>query len=133
MLRLLDVGLSPQRLGFNLRPVHVGFVMKNVALVQVCLSELRFSPVSIIPPLLHIHVSLVYHRRYIILATDSIVKQNTRLVRQKKKIYIYIYILKHINDISNYAGHEVVQMVEALRYRPEGSGIDSRWDHWIFH
>ena len=27
----------------------------------------------------------------------------------------------------------VVQLVEALRYKPEGRGFDSRWYHWIFH
>jgi len=26
----------------------------------------------------------------------------------------------------------VAQLVEALRYKPEGSGFDSRWYHWIF-
>ena len=33
-------------------------------------------------------------------------------------IYIYIYI---------YIGHAVAQLVEALRYKPEGRGFDSRW------
>ena len=32
-------------------------------------------------------------------------------------IYIYIYIYK---------------LVEKLRYKPEGSGLDSRWCHWNF-
>jgi len=27
----------------------------------------------------------------------------------------------------------VAQLVEALRYKPEGRGFDSRWCHWIFH
>ena len=27
-------------------------------------------------------------------------------------------------------GHAVAQLVEALRYKPEGSGFDSRWYHW---
>jgi hypothetical protein len=26
----------------------------------------------------------------------------------------------------------VAQLVEALRYKPEGSGFDSRWYHWNF-
>jgi len=26
----------------------------------------------------------------------------------------------------------VTQLVEALRYKPEGRGFDSRWCHWIF-
>jgi len=25
----------------------------------------------------------------------------------------------------------VAQLVEALRYKPEGRGFDSRWCHWI--
>jgi hypothetical protein len=27
---------------------------------------------------------------------------------------------------------EVAQLVEALRYKPEGSGFDPRWCHWNF-
>jgi hypothetical protein len=29
-------------------------------------------------------------------------------------------------------GPVVAQLVEALRYKPEGRGFDSRWDHWDF-
>ena len=29
-------------------------------------------------------------------------------------------------------GHAVVQLVEALPYKPEGRGFDSRWCHWNF-
>ena len=29
-------------------------------------------------------------------------------------------------------GHAVTQLVKALRYKPEGSGFDSRWCHWNF-
>ena len=29
-------------------------------------------------------------------------------------------------------GHAVAQLVEALRYKPEGPGFDSRWCHWNF-
>ena len=31
-----------------------------------------------------------------------------------------------------YWGYAVVQLVEALRYKPEGRGFDSRWCHWNF-
>jgi hypothetical protein len=27
-------------------------------------------------------------------------------------------------------GHALAQLVEALRYKPEGRGFDSRWCHW---
>jgi hypothetical protein len=30
------------------------------------------------------------------------------------------------------AGHAVAQLVETLRYKPEGRGFDSRWGHWDF-
>ena len=29
-------------------------------------------------------------------------------------------------------GYAVAQLVEALRYKPEGRGFDSRWSHWNF-
>jgi len=29
-------------------------------------------------------------------------------------------------------GHTVAQLVEALSYKPEGQGFDSRWCHWNF-
>ena len=29
--------------------------------------------------------------------------------------------------------HAVAQLVEALHYKPEGRGLDSRWCHWIFY
>jgi hypothetical protein len=29
-------------------------------------------------------------------------------------------------------GYTVAQLVEALRYKPEGRGFDSRWYHWKF-
>jgi len=31
-----------------------------------------------------------------------------------------------------FLSHEVVQLVEALGYKPEGCGLDSRWCQWIF-
>jgi hypothetical protein len=30
-------------------------------------------------------------------------------------------------------GHAVVQLVEALRYKPEGRGFDSLWCQWNWH
>ena len=56
--RLLLAGLSPWRLGFIPRPVHVGFVVDKVALGQVSLRVCRFFPVSIIPPMLHTLLSI---------------------------------------------------------------------------
>ena len=30
-------------------------------------------------------------------------------------------------------GHAVAQLIEALRYKPEGRGFDSQWCHWNFY
>ena len=41
--------------------------------------------------------------------------------------------MKHNNgDYDHHKGHAVAQLVEALRYMPEGRGFDSRWCHSIF-
>jgi len=29
-------------------------------------------------------------------------------------------------------GHAVVHLVQALRYKPEGCGLDFQWCHWNF-
>jgi hypothetical protein len=49
-LRPLVADLSSQRPGFAPGSIHVGFVVDKVALGQVFLRVLRFSPVNIIPP-----------------------------------------------------------------------------------
>jgi hypothetical protein len=56
-LRRLVAGLSPRRPGFAPGSVHVGILVDKLALRQVLLRVLRFSPANIIPPLPHIHLS----------------------------------------------------------------------------
>jgi hypothetical protein len=53
------------------------------------------------------------------------------LAKQTTLVLIYnaFYIYIHYPETG---GHTVVQLVEALRYKPEGHGIDSRWCHWNF-
>ena len=64
-LRRLVAVFSRRRLGFDPRSVRVCFVVHKVSLrLQVSLPPLQFSPVSIIPPMLHTH-SFTYHPRYI--------------------------------------------------------------------
>ena len=38
---------------------------------------------------------------------------------------MYCYIIQ-------FRGYAVAQLVEALRYKPEGRGFDSRWSYWDF-
>jgi hypothetical protein len=49
-LRSSVADLSSRRPGFAPGSIHVGFVVDKVALGQVLLRDLRFSPVNIIPP-----------------------------------------------------------------------------------
>jgi hypothetical protein len=37
-----------------------------------------------------------------------------------------------MGSVSIKRGHAVAQLVEALRYKPEGRRFDSRWCHWDF-
>ena len=39
---------------------------------------------------------------------------------------------KQIKYRSKQRGEEVAQLFEALRYKQEGCGFDSRWCHWNF-
>ena len=52
-LRRLVAGLPPRMPGFDPGSVHVEFVVDKVALGQVFLRVLRFSPVNFIPPVFH--------------------------------------------------------------------------------
>ena len=45
--------------------------------------------------------------------------------------HIYIAYI-HKENFPNGGGHTVAQLVEALRYKPEDRGFDSRYCHWDF-
>jgi hypothetical protein len=71
MVRLLVAGISPRRPGFECRSVHVRLVDKE-ALGHGFLRLLRWSPVSIIPSILHTQLHL-YEQPYILLRGASAV------------------------------------------------------------
>ena len=56
--------ILPRRHGFDPSPIHLTFVVDKVSLAHVSLPLFQYSPVSIIPPLLHTH-SFIYHTRCI--------------------------------------------------------------------
>lgn len=58
MLNWLFDGLSPQRPELDSGPVFVSLVVQKVALGEVCLRVLQFSPVSAIPLILPAHICL---------------------------------------------------------------------------
>jgi len=45
---------------------------------------------------------------------------------------VYNRFLSNSTVTCNDRGHAVAQLVEALRYKPEDRGLDSRWCHWNF-
>ena len=59
------------------KSVSVGFVVGKETVVEISPREPDFSPVIIFPPVLCTHIWLVYDRRCIIFATDSVVQQNS--------------------------------------------------------
>jgi hypothetical protein len=59
-LALLGKACMPSIGGFAPRSVHVTFSVDKVTLGQVSLRVLRFPPVNIIPPLLHIHTCNIW-------------------------------------------------------------------------
>ena len=52
-------------------------------------------------------------------------------VRMLPKNYNFATV---VFSVSTYIleGHAVVQLVEALHYKPAGHGFDSQWRHWNF-
>jgi hypothetical protein len=81
------------RPGFEPGPVHVGSMRDKVASGQIFTRVLGLCPVTIIPPVLYTHISFAYNRRYIVSATDSVVKQNTSLL-----LSIYFRNLCHLQQ-----------------------------------
>ena len=56
-----------------------------------------------------------------------------------KKYHIHFQLKLEISAVSQIyvhktllKGHAMAQLVEALRYKSEGRGFDSRWYHWNF-
>jgi len=55
-LRQSVAGLSLQRPGFDHGPLHVEVLVDKVGLIRGLLRVLRFSPVSVIPSMLHTQI-----------------------------------------------------------------------------
>jgi hypothetical protein len=70
-LRWLVLIQSLTRSGFRPLSVHVGFVVGIIALGQVLFQ------IFLIPLVLHVNISCICHQCRIILAFDSVIKQNT--------------------------------------------------------
>jgi hypothetical protein len=63
------------------------------------------------------------------------VKKRAELVGMGRQIQVLAEInlkLYSHTYIGGGGGHAVVQLGEALRYKPESRGFHSRWSHWNF-
>lgn len=69
-----SIRLSPPRHGFDATPFHVGFMEEKVTPLLIFIL-LRFTPASIIPPVLHTN-SIIYHWRCIILSIKVIIQKH---------------------------------------------------------
>ena len=75
-----------------------------------------------------------------------IVPHHVAMSYMRVKVQLHVFLTRHllvlINKLVAYLmnyqlsikrhGHAVAQLVEALRYKSEGRGFDSRWCHWNF-
>jgi len=52
------------------------------------------------------------------------------IVRKSWQVNDFIIYFNIVHNVCR--GHAVAQLVEALRYKSEGRGFDSRWCHSIF-
>ena len=101
--------VSPQRHGFDPRPVHVGFSMEKVPVGQIFIRVFWLSLylVIILQSTLHIHL-FIRHRRYTFSATDSVVRWHTSMttMRCNRMNYVSVKIFSPKSEklyyISNY-------------------------------
>jgi hypothetical protein len=54
------------------------------------------------------------------------------LIRETSKPHYVMHPLMLYDQYFLKEGYAVAQLVEALRYKPECRGFDSRWSHWDF-
>ena len=110
-LRRLITGHSPRRPGFDNRTVHVTFVVDEVPRWQNFLPVLQFSPVSIIPPLLHTH-SFIYHPRCIMFFSQhfSFPCQYHSSIAPHSAVQVWLTL----HDPSNWQNHEWYRLQELV-------------------
>jgi hypothetical protein len=74
----------------------------------------------------------MYGQQNINLHNQDICPIDDRLFARKNDDTADLLVIRNVKPCKR--GHTVAQcaVVKALRYKPEGSGIDSRWCHWNF-
>jgi hypothetical protein len=92
-----DSGLSPRSLGFDPGPVHVRYAVDRLALWQVFLPILRFSPVSIVPPMLHtrLHLNTTLIRRTSGRSLGTEIETTSNLFQQLRFFLVFLCLQSH--------------------------------------
>jgi hypothetical protein len=85
-------------------------MVNNVGPAHLSLRILRVSPVKIISPTLHIHISFIYLRHYKILAIDGIIKSPAKTIR-------------HVQFVPSITAKDTIS-------KPENNTVEIR--HYIF-
>jgi len=88
-------------------------------------------------PLIHVRLRCIYSlvflsRSPLITSNQSLLLSTTHSVACLKEYFQDIHSQDKSKHILDMRGHTVEQLVEALRYKLEGRGFDSRWCHWNF-
>jgi len=66
--------------------------------------------------------------------SSNLVQKFFRKFSSKEDFHENLCLLKGINEsVTYFVRYAVTQLVEALCYKPECRGFDSRWSHWDFH
>jgi hypothetical protein len=74
-------------------------------------------------------------QRYYHLRSRNTVFEDTITENQTLFHTVVTYVSNQVQKLgmtTASGGHAVAQLVEALRYKSEGRGFDSRWRHWNF-
>jgi hypothetical protein len=132
-LRRLHANISPRRLGINQMHKNYGVCGEQNG------TEIGFSPgtpvypVSILPPIVHANL-LIYNWRYMNLTVDSTLNENMNMERSvwMRNLYNSKWNLICVQYVFLNSTLLVAQLVEALRYKPEGRGFFSGLCHWKF-
>jgi len=64
--------------------------------------------------------------------SSYVVSEKIRRTDRVKTVEVLNEVKKELDILHTIKGHVVAQLVEALRYKLEGRGFDSRWCHWNF-
>jgi hypothetical protein len=125
--------------------IPMSFTSRHLKLIALTCGEVTSSVGEIFPPVfLETRTSLrnMFFVRATCLHFPNLLEYPNRKIpfltaKQTHKIKLFAessFKTKYLLFLTKYVfpGYAMAQFVEALRYKPEGRGVDSRWCHWNF-